>query len=697
MKNMKYLISILRSAPALAILLTSNLCFSNPGSFDDGNPVYSVNSSGNSTTAVSITYSVKPKKLQLFARDNQDSAAVTYSGKVNSSGYDSMYLEMYKNNIFQKRKVARLTYSGGYATFSLSQNIHAELSEYSFYLYIIDAGIITFLTSADSILCGDAYIISGQSNADRTSSSATYKNEFCRTFGVQTVDFNNSNYAPADTAFTLSNSNGADFYNNSYPNVGVWGLRLQKLIKENFGIPTCIINGALGGSFIEMHMRNNSNPMDLTTVYGKLLYRVSKAGLCNGIKGIFWYQGESNGNSTWVNYANNFNTLYNSWKTDYPKFEKIFLYQTRPCCQELYSSQLREVQRNLPFAYKDIEILSTNGALNYDGWHYDYNGYTSIGDMSFIPVCQKFYNVISDTTHCKPPNIWAAYFTSTQKNRIALLFENSVVARWPNDTLGQSMKNYFYLNGSYGAVTSGNVSGDTLYLNLTGTSSATKITYLPSLYINNSSTIIYEGPYLKNPKNLGILSFHDFPVSNYYPVTINIKMGFDGTYNSSTGNLNSKEIVTVYVRNNYYPYTIKDSSTAYVDSTTLTGKFVFRNLPQGTYYLVLKGRNILETWSKNPGVTINAGATITYDFTASASQAYGNNLILKGNKYCVYNSDVNQDGFLDGLDNMKVSNDANILVNGHGVSDLNGDYFVDGADLIIADHNSSSYVSKVTP
>lgn len=650
---------------------------------------------GESISAVSVTYYQIPKQLHFFARDEQDSAEVIFRGKINSNGYDSMYLDMFKNNVYVKRKVFKLIYSGGNAPFTLSHKIHAELSEYKFKLHILDGGVVTQLTVIDSIVCGDAYIISGQSNSDRSNNLATYKNEYCRTFGVQTIDFNYTPYIASDTAFSLSVASAPDFYTESYSNVGVWGLRLQKFIKENFGIPTCIINGGLGGSAIEANLRNNNNQMDLGTAYGKLLYRVTKAGLNNGIKAIFWYQGESNGTTTWVNYAANFNTLYNSWKQNYPNFKRIFLFQTRPCCTEPYSSELREVLRNIPFSYNDIEILATNGVLKFEGWHFEYEGYNSIADMVYVPVCQKFYTA-ADTAHCKPPNIRAAYFTSPAKNTIALLFENSVVQKWPNDTLGQSMKNYFYLNGAYGSVTSGSVCADTLKLYLNGTSSSNRITYLPSNF-NNNNSFIYQGPFLKNPKNLGILSFCNYPISNHAPVTINIKLALDGNYNTSTNRMNSKELLSVYLRNNYYPYSLIDSSKSTIDSVTMTGKFIFKNLPAGTYYMVIKGVNVLETWSKSPGINVSAGSTNSYDFTTSASQAYGNNLKLKGSKYCIYNSDVNQDGSIDGLDNMRVNNDAFILITGNVNSDINGDYFVDGTDLNITESNSSNFISKITP
>ena len=120
---------------ALLIFITNinsevGLCFSNQ----------SVNSSGisniNETSGITavITYYQLPRTLQFFARDNQDSASVTFSGKLYTSGYDSVFAEVYRNNVYHKRKSVKLNYSGGVSSFTFSQKIHSELSEYKFKL-----------------------------------------------------------------------------------------------------------------------------------------------------------------------------------------------------------------------------------------------------------------------------------------------------------------------------------------------------------------------------------------------------------------------------------------------------------------------------------------------------------------------------------------------------------------------------------
>ena len=653
------------------------------------------NAGGLSEITAVINYTQEPRNLQFFARDSQDSALVTYSGYIYTAGYDSVLLEVFRNNVNIKLNRLKLNYSGGISTFNIGQKIHSELSEYKFKLYLKSGSTYYLIKTADSIVCGDAYIISGQSNSHPTDAAASYKNEFCRSFGVQTSNNNGNTYNPADTNWGFSAADGAVYSWGGPYNVGVWGLMLQKSIKETYGIPTCIINGGRAGSTIEQNLRNDNNQTDLTSIYGKLLYRVKKSGLSNNIKAVFWYQGEANGNLTYMNYLNNFADLYYSWKENYPGFAKTYLFQTRPCCSEPYASQLREVQRNIPNSFPGISIMSTAGIPNYDGCHYLYYGYLSVADNIFKYVAKNFYKS-ADTVDILPPDIKAAYYTNSQKNEIALLFNNSKVTSWPSDTLNQSMKNYFYLDGVTGNVASGSISGDTVKLRLVTSSNASKITYLPTVW-NHDDSLVYEGPFLRNSRKIGALSFHNFPVGIYPPSTINVTVAVEGYLNTVTNKLNKRDTIKIYLRNNYFPYLKRDSASAVIDSANFTGKFIFGNVPSGTYYLSVKGTNIIETWSKSPGLYITSGAVTNYNFTTSAAQSYGGNMKLKGGKYCIYSSDLNQDGIVDGMDNSIVSNFAYSGTTGLIPADLNGDRIVDAEDINIAETNSSILVVTVTP
>ena len=114
-----------------------------------------------------------------------------------------------------------------------------------------------------------------------------------------------------------------------------------------------------------------------------------------------------------------------------------------------------------------------------------------------------------------------------------------------------------------------------------------------------------------------------------------------------------------------------------------------------SYYLVVKHRNSIETWSRlSVSFVLNQ---LTYNFTTAASKAYGNNLKLKGTKYCIYSGDVNRDGSVDASDMALVDNDLFNFVTGYTFTDVDGDNNVDASDLSITDNNSYNFVSLMRP
>ena len=88
---------------------------------------------------------------------------------------------------------------------------------------------------------------------------------------------------------------------------------------------------------------------------------------------------------------------------------------------------------------------------------------------------------------------------------------------------------------------------------------------------------------------------------------------------------------------------------------------------------------------------------MSYDFTTSANKAYGDNLKLKGIKWCIYNGDVNQDGVVDLTDVSNVDLDNLGFSTGYRATDVNGDNLVDLTDLSLVDNNNLNFVTKVTP
>lgn len=158
-----------------------------------------------------------------------------------------------------------------------------------------------------------------------------------------------------------------------------------------------------------------------------------------------------------------------------------------------------------------------------------------------------------------------------------------------------------------------------------------------------------------------------------------------------------KDSVSVYLRKTTPPYIIKDSAKGGIDSILFSGLFSFSNAPTDSYYVVVKHPQCIETWSRSGGEYFLFGSLYNYDFTNSASQAFGNNMTLKINKYSFYSGDLDKSGSIDVADVILVYNDQINFVTGNAITDVNGDYTVDSDDLLIVYNNAQSFVSVIRP
>ncbi|HMQ70043.1 MAG TPA: aryl-sulfate sulfotransferase [Ignavibacteria bacterium] len=180
-------------------------------------------------------------------------------------------------------------------------------------------------------------------------------------------------------------------------------------------------------------------------------------------------------------------------------------------------------------------------------------------------------------------------------------------------------------------------------------------------------------------------------------LTLNAKMAIEGFYNTVSDRLNLRDTVRAYIRSSSLPFSIVDSSKSVIDSLNFYGNFRFYSVPSGTYYISTKHRNGLETWSKAGGESISSGDVYQYDFTSANSNAYGNNVVLKGSKYCIYSGDVNHDNNINLNDVIAISNDASGYAAGYIDTDVNGDYVTDLTDELITYNNAVNFVSIIQP
>ncbi|MFZ1320729.1 MAG: hypothetical protein WAT71_04160, partial [Ignavibacteria bacterium] len=198
---------------------------------------------------------------------------------------------------------------------------------------------------------------------------------------------------------------------------------------------------------------------------------------------------------------------------------------------------------------------------------------------------------------------------------------------------------------------------------------------------------------------------NESPLSNIANVNynfagiLNLTVVMEGFYNSVSNNMSLSDTAVVYLRNSGSPYAVVDSSKAVINSNTFTGSFKIFNAATGNYYIEIRHRNTIETWSST-AVSYTALSTINYNFSNMSTKAFGNNQIqvdASPVRFAIYSGDVNQDGTIDLSDGSLIDNDAFNFASGYLSTDVNGDGIVDVADAVFVDNNGFNFVSKITP
>jgi len=233
------------------------------------------------------------------------------------------------------------------------------------------------------------------------------------------------------------------------------------------------------------------------------------------------------------------------------------------------------------------------------------------------------------------------------------------------------------------------------------------ITYTPGTYIPYGNDGLHFNDSINAPPNnavgqviadaLHYGSDHIPVLANFTFETQSIQQIFlttfiEGFYN---GTAMIPDTVVVELRTNTSPHTLVDQTKILLNSSGIgSGSFssAFSGAP---YYLVIKHRNGIETWSAT-SQSFTSGS-LNYDFTTASNLAYGNNLKLINGKWCIKSGDVNQDGFVNSADlNFVYSSNVSGFT-GYNFTDLNGDNFTEIADLNIVFTNFILGVQKISP
>lgn len=418
-----------------------------------------------------------PQTLQLYRRDKAtNKGLVPITGNVTDPQQNTQAVKVavYRDNVLTDSVINTLTYTAGVANFNCSYSIPAELHNYKFVLSNKIADKYYPFLVADSVVAGDAILITGQSNAEADwvmgySATDTLRNvirfqrPFTRVWG-----------SPIKTgAYPKKWYLGIGGNQNVNGQAGQWGLYLASQIEDIHKIPIAVFNGAIGGTAISYHQKSISNPTDIATCYGRLLTRLTETDLKQGVRAFFWYQGEQDATNKLniQSYINSFKTLYNSWKVDCPNIEKTYLIQIKIGCGQtaLNTNYIQEAQRRLKTEIPNIRIFNGQQIGNcWDNCHYIPIGYVKVGRMLQPWVLKDLYGNANDTTDMINPEIKSIKYAGANK----LIIETSAANGMTWTAGAQADFSIGQLSGSGVTVTSGAAVGNnielTLNANLTG-------------------------------------------------------------------------------------------------------------------------------------------------------------------------------------------------------------------------------------
>ncbi|MEI7902026.1 MAG: sialate O-acetylesterase, partial [bacterium] len=454
----------------------------------------------------------KPMANQFYARDDNNEGTLFYNGTIEQQA-DSVFLKVYADGKLLKTDTQKPKADQSYA---FTAKLKPGLIHYKVEFGTKTGSNEKVLDTVSNLICGDAYIIEGQSNAEagvpnngKPPEEEYFTSEWIRSYGNVLSRDGKGGWGKAVRTMRWGSPNYGDY------SIGAWGMMVAKRLLENHRIPICIINGAAGGTPISYHLPNPANRYDVSgdvfsnihKVYGGLLTRVTEARLTHGIRGVLWHQGENDSGGSYTTYQQDFVDLTAAWKQDYPNIRHYYVFQVwpAPCNMGPKDDQLREVQRKLPRIFSNLRVMSTVGISSPETGrgmcHFDLAGYEQMAALVSPLVELDNYGLKPDEA-VTAPNLIRAWFTSAAKNEIALDFGQPMM--WKD-----VMKKELYLDGVKAQVSAGSAAGNVITLKLGAFSAAKTIGYLSGRDWEGKPTNLIYGA-----NGIAALTFCDVPVED---------------------------------------------------------------------------------------------------------------------------------------------------------------------------------------
>lgn len=162
-------------------------------------------------------------------------------------------------------------------------------------------------------------------------------------------------------------------------------LPFAKRLFETTGVPVAVIPGPLGGTNLYVQWQRNAfDPAHRVTLYGSALHRVRAQYLGAPLRGILWYQGESDAiaGRTTAQYRADLEQLVAQYRGDLSAPDALFL------CVQLgtwsgggfpHWTNVQEAQRRVCRADAQAALATVVDQPRSDGIHYSVAGYQELG------------------------------------------------------------------------------------------------------------------------------------------------------------------------------------------------------------------------------------------------------------------------------------------------------------------------------
>lgn len=392
--------------------------------------------------------------------------------------------------------------------------LEAGLHTYHFTLSLRVGSAYFPVARAANVVCGDAFLINGQSNAV----AADYfleepldnveNQDWIRSFG------HSSPYASAylpdyDLHWSRATISSYDISDPAavhdqfaHGAIGTLAMGIADLLVERRDVPIAFLQGGLGASCIANHLPDAldcfGDPLALPLIYQTLLDRAQAAELADKLGGMVWMQGHNDGAfleppCPTTSYESDYHALLAAWETHYgPAPFRVFAVQSRTAAPVCLPA-IQEVQREIAHEKPNVWIMSTTatrGLLADDAIHFhvfdlmtgEPVGYFEIAARVALQIEREVYGDTTISDEADPPDLLELSACKTQvlsppvplRFDIHVAFDRDVVL-----TEVGPFKNDVVVRGAGGGVLTVNsawTSGNILTVRVTGVPA--KISYV---------------------------------------------------------------------------------------------------------------------------------------------------------------------------------------------------------------------------